>query len=382
MSCFRDIVRKLGFVPGKRTFRNYMWRDYSRVVGVKRCAKIMKKMGLVANRPKKDAYKGQARHDHRCSAPADLVGRGFQVGPRQVVLTDITYLYYGPSRKTFYLCCFKDAYTREILGAAAGTSMTVGLVCLAYERMMEAHGPELGESSTSVYIHSDQGSQYLSTTFREILSDEGFVQSCSRRGNSIDNAPMESFFGQMKARIIDVVARCTKSSDAIEMVLNYIGSYNNEMYQYELAGLTPAEYYVYVTEGIYPCDEYYGVKATDLMPISELVEARLERRRKQQEAARLRAERRRENAERLSKSAPEMVERDMGRLLDELAKWQGAEDQAKAQVAHIKAIIKKAEAAREFLREADEALLEELRTPQRWQDHEELGYVLEMRELF
>ena len=59
------------------------------------------------------------------------------------------------------------------------------------------------------------------------------------------------------------------------MVTGYIGAYNDEHYQYALAGLTPSEYYTYITTGIYPMDNYYGIKATELMPIGTLVTARL-----------------------------------------------------------------------------------------------------------
>ena len=56
--------------------------------------------------------------------------------------------------------------------------------------------------------NSDQSSQYLSTTFRELLEDAGFVHSCSRRGNSLDNSPMESFFSTTRCRALDLVALC------------------------------------------------------------------------------------------------------------------------------------------------------------------------------
>ncbi|MBR3539502.1 MAG: DDE-type integrase/transposase/recombinase [Eubacterium sp.] len=195
MEKFREIVKKLGFVPGKRTFRTYLFRDYGLNVSVKRCAGIMRRMNLVADRPKKDAYKGQATHGHRCAAPENKVKQEFYIGPRKVILTDISYLYYGKNRSVLYLCAFRDAYTREILGSAAGTRMDTGLVRRAYEGMKEKHGKEL-KRDTSVYVHSDQGSQYLSTTFKELLSDDGFVQSVSRRGNSLDTSPMlyASFF--------------------------------------------------------------------------------------------------------------------------------------------------------------------------------------------
>ena len=57
---FRKIVRKLGYVPGKRTFQTHLWREFNISISIKRCRKVMKEMNLVANRPRKDAYKNQA----------------------------------------------------------------------------------------------------------------------------------------------------------------------------------------------------------------------------------------------------------------------------------------------------------------------------------
>ena len=113
---FRQIVRKLGFVPGKRTFQTYLWREFNVSISVKQCRRIMTSMNLVANRPKKDAYKHQATHDHEYAAPLNTVKQDYYIGPRKIILTDITYLYYGPVRTPVYLCAFKDAYTKEILG--------------------------------------------------------------------------------------------------------------------------------------------------------------------------------------------------------------------------------------------------------------------------
>ena len=143
MERFRKIIKNLGFVPGKRTFRTHMFREYGFNISVKRCARIMKMMNLVASRPKKDAYKGQATHDHRCAAPENKVKQDFYIGPRKVVLTDITYFYYGRNRSPIYHCAFRDAYTREILGRATGTRMTTEPVKEAYDGMMKKHGKEL-----------------------------------------------------------------------------------------------------------------------------------------------------------------------------------------------------------------------------------------------
>ena len=134
---FRKIVRKLGYVPGKRTFQTHLWREFNISISIKRCRKVMKEMNLVANRPRKDAYKNQATHNHEYSSPKNAVKQNFSVGPRRVILTDITYLYYGPVRTPIYLCAFKDAYTKEILGHCVSSRMTVSLVKSAYDVMMD-----------------------------------------------------------------------------------------------------------------------------------------------------------------------------------------------------------------------------------------------------
>ena len=95
-----------------------------------------------------------------------------------------------------YTClhvCFKDVYTTEILGHAVSSKMDVALIQEAFNNMMDDHKSEFPKDM-EVYCHSDQGSQYLSTTFKQLLNENDFIQSMSRRGNSQDNAPMESFF--------------------------------------------------------------------------------------------------------------------------------------------------------------------------------------------
>lgn len=381
MSRFREIVKKLGFVPGKRTFRTYMFRDYSFYISVKRCAKIMKMMNLVPNKPKKDAYKGQATHNHVCASPENKLDRNFYIGPRKVILTDITYFYYGRNRSPLYLCVFYDAFTREALGKTADTRMTTDLVKKAYDRMMEKHGKQI-DRKAGVYIHSDQGSQYLSTTFQELLSDDGFIQSVSRRGNSQDNAPMESFFGRTKCRIIDLVALCPDAETAIRMIENYLDDYNDKHYQYSLAGLTPAEYYIYVTTGIYPCDSYFGIKATELMPIGELVKARMEAAAEKEKKARERHKAKRAEAEKMILEPTRIVSRDEIKLQREKSRWKKSKELAENQIARIDSILEKIKTALQFLTTASKEVLEELKYPQNWQKYKELDYIFEMNEMF
>lgn len=59
------------------------------------------------------------------------------------------------------------------------------------------------------------------------------------------------------------------------MINGYISSYNNDQYQYNLAGLTPHEFFEYKMTGIYPCDNYYGLKADRCHTLEEIINDKL-----------------------------------------------------------------------------------------------------------
>lgn len=72
----------------------------------------------------------------------------------------------------------------------------------------------------------------------------------SRRGNCWDNAPQESFFGHMKDEID--LSKCRDFSDVKYKIDDWIDYYNNDRYQWQLAKLSPNEFYQFITTGIYP----------------------------------------------------------------------------------------------------------------------------------
>lgn len=372
------ILMKNGVIPGKRTFRTELFRRYGLTVNTKRIAALMKEMNVVAQRPHKDAYKHQASHNHVCAAPQNMVNQNFFIGPRKVILTDITYLYYGSTRDVFYLCVFRDAFTRENLGWDIKREMKVELIRNAYDQMLGKHGNELKKSG--VYIHSDQGSQYLSTTFTQLLEEDGFVQSVSARGNSQDNAPMESFFSRLKTDILDMVARCNSFDAAGWLVDGYLNAYNQEHYQYELAGLTPDEFYQYAVTGIYPLEYYFGVPASEMMAVGNISKVRRayadkEANRRREASAKRREERRLVDPEKI-------INRDQSLLGRMIFEWEKVQNQAQTQVNHLKEILERTKIAMEFIGAMTADRLEELKDPLVWRKYRELSYVFAMNELF
>lgn len=381
---FLEVIGQLGFVPGARTFRAYLFRDYGMQVSINRCSRLMKEMNLVATngrRPKKQGKKKEGAHCHPCAAVENKVNQDFYQGPRKIVLTDITYLTCNNSHKTFYFCVFYDCYTKEALGWSVGVHIDRFLVKKAYERMMEAHGTEL--RGCKVVIHSDQGSQYTSTTFKKLLEDDGFIQSMSERGNSQDNSPNESFFGRFKARMLDLVDSCPNVEKAEELIDGYMVSYNTKIYQHDLAGLTPEEFYRYKMTGIYPAEDYFGVKANDLYSGKEVLEERLKRTGKRNEQQRKKYAKDREERQKLLKDSPAtVVEKDENLIKRKLRFLEKKIDKVEDLIEFFEAILEKIATAKQFLREASGEILDDLRNPLHWKNYPALSYVKDMNGMF
>ena len=379
-----EIIECIGYVPGSRTFYTYLIRDYEMRVSILRCRRLMDEMNLEpinGRPPSHKAAKEKGTHCHPCAAVENLVMQDFYRGPRKIILTDITYLYINEFHTVIYLCVFYDCFTKEALGWSVRRDMTTELVKEAYRMMMADHGHEL--RGTKVVIHSDQGSQYTSTTFQQLLEDDRFVQSMSERGNSQDNAPMESFFGRMKERILNLIALCLDFGTAVRLIYGYLNDYNNKHYQYYLAGLTPVEFYEYTQTGIYPLENYFGVKASELGEQKRLIDARIAAARKRNEAEREAYRKRREQEQHNLKLSPEMqVVKDQSVLKRRLTLQERAKNRAEVKIEELKKVLEKTKVALAFIENAGAEVLRDLRDPYRWRCYPELAYVYDMNGMY
>ncbi|WP_017395018.1 IS3 family transposase, partial [Acinetobacter haemolyticus] len=90
-------------------------------------------------------------------------------------------------------------------------------------------------------LHSDQGWQYQMRHYQQQLKQHGLTQSMSRKGNCLDNAVMESFFGILKSECF--YGEKFNSVDELEQtVKEYIHYYNHERIKVKLKGLSPVQY--------------------------------------------------------------------------------------------------------------------------------------------
>ena len=104
----------------------------------------------------------------------------------------------------------------------------------------------------NLLYHSDQGSHYTSRNFSQLLWRYQIKQSLSRRGNCWDNAPQESFFGHMKDELAGEIPGWTSFADAKASIDRWMDYYNQDRCQWDLAKLSPNEFYEYISTGEHP----------------------------------------------------------------------------------------------------------------------------------
>ena len=216
----------------------------------KKIIRLMKKFHLLCPIRKANPYRRMAKALKSSNYADNLLERRFEdFGPGYVLLTDITYFFYGKQRNKAYLSVIKDAFTKQILAYVLSESLEEDFVLETIHNLYRDHSDDI---RTDALIHSDQGCHYTCIRFIDLLKDKNIRQSMSRRGNCWDNAPQESFFGHMKDEIMKYVEEAS-SFEELRMIINdYMDYYNSERYQYDLAKLSPNEYLEYYKTGIYP----------------------------------------------------------------------------------------------------------------------------------
>ena len=218
------------------------------VMNLKKIRRLMRKYSLYCPIRKANPYRQMAKAMRTDTVADNVVNREFEEhGARTILLTDITYIRLND--EFVYLSVIIDAFTKQVLSYVLSSSLEVDFVLETVNKLIENHGDEL---KTDSLIHSDQGCHYTSIKFRELISNVGLRQSMSRRGNCWDNAPQESFFGHMKDELKPRMQDWQTIDDVKASIDDWMDYYNNERYQWDLAKLSPNEFYQYITTGEYP----------------------------------------------------------------------------------------------------------------------------------
>jgi putative transposase len=143
----------------------------------------------------------------------------------------------GPAEGWLYVSAVIDLFSRRVVGWSMSAGMTAQLVADALLMAVWRRG-----KPDALLHHSDQGSQYTSEQFQQLIADNGIICSMSRSGNVWDNAAMESFFSSLKTeRIARKIYRTRNEAKAD--VFDYIERFYNTIRRHSTIGyVSPVEF--------------------------------------------------------------------------------------------------------------------------------------------
>lgn len=202
--------------------------------GVNRVARLMKQAGIQSKLRRKFVITTNSKSTQ---APApDLLQRNFNVAKQDDAwVSDTTFI---PTREGWlFLAVVLDLFSRQVIGWAMSKSNNTALVqdalTMAIWRRRKIEG---------VIVHSDQGRTYASGDYRKQLARHHLICSMARKGECLDNAVAESFFGSMKNEWVDHEDYCTRRQ-ARQSIFEYIEVfYNRQRRHATLKYMTPAEF--------------------------------------------------------------------------------------------------------------------------------------------
>ena len=207
-------------------------RNNGLCINHKTVQKLMKELNLkcMVRMKKYRSYKGEIGK----IAP-NLINRDFKAeAPNRKWTTDITE--FSLLGEKVYLSPILDMYNGEIISYKISDRPVLKQVL----DMLDDAFAKIPDD-TKLIFHSDQGWQYQHKQYQYLLKKKGIVQSMSRKGNCLDNAVMENFFGLLKSELLYL--RDFSSIDEFIVELEkYIDYYNNKRIKSKLKGLSPVQY--------------------------------------------------------------------------------------------------------------------------------------------
>lgn len=192
--------------------------------------RLMKELGLVCRvRMKKyRSYKGEVGK----IAP-NLLKRDFYAEkPNQKWVTDVTeFSLFG---EKLYLSPILDLYSSDLVSYMISDRPVLSMVISMLDKAFEVL-----PDGTNLILHSDQGWQYQHKQYQAMLKEKGIRQSMSRKGNCLDNAVIENFFGLLKSELLYLQNFQSLEHFKLELI-DYLDYYNNRRIKAKLKGLPPA----------------------------------------------------------------------------------------------------------------------------------------------
>ncbi|MHC5202399.1 IS3 family transposase, partial [Myroides sp. LJL119] len=230
------IFKKNRGLYGYRRVTLLLRKELKTAVNFKTVAKLMKQLGhkSVIRVKKYKSFKGDVG-----KAAENILKRDFKATrPHQKWATDVTEFNFKGSK--LYLSPIIDLFNGEIISYNLSTSpnykQTLDMLSKAFKRRRKDKATNM-----ETILHSDQGWQYRLQRYQDKLKKNNTKQSMSRKGNCLDNAIIENFFGVLKSELF-YLKKYNSILELTQEIKQYIKYYNNERIRINLNGMSPVEY--------------------------------------------------------------------------------------------------------------------------------------------
>ena len=228
----KDIFYGSKRIYGARKIVSTLWGQGERV-SRRRVRRLMQASGLVPVTYRRHVHTTDSNHS--LSVFPNLLKQDFHAcAANRIWVTDITYI--PTDEGWLYLCSVMDLYSRRVIGWATSASIDRNLAIAALENAVKNRKPGKGW-----ILHSDRGSQYASSDFRNAVVRAGGLQSMSHSGNPYDNACAESFFRSLKVEWINL-QHFARRDDAVRAIAEYLLFYNRLRIHATLGYLSPVDF--------------------------------------------------------------------------------------------------------------------------------------------
>jgi len=212
------------------------------IMNHKKVLRLMNKYDLLAKARRRNPYKQIMKRTQEHRVAPNILSRAFQgFVPLKKLWTDITYIRF--KGRWIYLSIVKDMITGEILALGLCDNLSMSIIQKTFMQMNERF--KNNELNWSL-IHSDQWFHYTHPYFAKQLTNLWCIQSMSRKGNCIDNAPTESFFWHLKDEID--ISEYETLEEVEKYIESYIFYYNNCRPQWTRKKMTPVQYRNHLTQ--------------------------------------------------------------------------------------------------------------------------------------
>lgn len=225
LECFKEVKG----IYGRLRITEWIKENKGIVVNHKRVYRLMKKLGLQSVIRKKKYKRKYTRPEivRENHLKRDFVAT--QLNQKWSV--DVSYIPVE-NNKFIYLFAIKDLFNNEIIDYSLASTQNLKQVLTTIDRAIE------DKNVSNLIIHSDQGFQFTSKKYIKFLENKGITVSHSRRGNCLDNSPIECFFGHLKSEYKYLYSTNNKE-EIIDAVEKYIDFYNNKRIQLKLKSYSP-----------------------------------------------------------------------------------------------------------------------------------------------